>query len=114
MIAGIESLRQLFPPQIESKQIVDSVAWAIPTAEIQDAPRFEWRGIMLDVSRHFYTKEEVKELLDLMALYKMNKFHWHLTTIKVGRIEIKKISVTDGERRMAYLYSHDRSVYESA
>lgn len=91
VIAGIESLRQLFPPQIESKQIVDSVAWAIPTAEIQDAPRFEWRGIMLDVSRHFYTKEEVKELLDLMALYKMNKFHWHLTDDQGWRIEIKNI-----------------------
>lgn len=54
-------------------------------------PRFEWRGIMLDVSRHFYTKEEVKELLDLMALYKMNKFHWHLTDDQGWRIEIKNI-----------------------
>ena len=90
VIAGIESLRQLFPPQIESKQVVDSVTWAIPAVQIEDAPRFEWRGIMLDVSRHFYTKEEVKELLDVMALYKMNKFHWHLTDDQGWRIEIKK------------------------
>ena len=62
VIAGIESLRQLFPPQIESKQIVDGVDWAIPSVEINDAPRFTWRGIMLDVSRHFYSKDEVKEL----------------------------------------------------
>ena len=67
VIAGIESLRQLFPPQIESKQIVDGVDWAIPSVEINDAPRFTWRGIMLDVSRHFYSKDEVKELLDVMA-----------------------------------------------
>ena len=60
VIAGIESLRQLFPPQIESKQIVDGVDWAIPSVEINDAPRFTWRGIMLDVSRHFYSKDEVK------------------------------------------------------
>ena len=91
VIAGIESLRQLFPPQIESKQVVDSVTWAIPAVQIEDAPRFEWRGIMLDVSRHFYTKEEVKELLDVMALYKMNKFHWHLTDDRDGALKSKNI-----------------------
>ena len=90
VIAGIESLRQLFPPQIESKEIVKGTDWAIPAVNIQDAPRFEWRGIMLDVSRHFYTIDEVKELLDVMALYKMNKFHWHLTDDQGWRIEIKK------------------------
>ena len=90
VIAGIESLRQLFPPQIESKEIVKGTDWAIPAVNIQDAPRFEWRGIMLDVSRHFYTIGEVKELLDVMALYKMNKFHWHLTDDQGWRIEIKK------------------------
>lgn len=90
VIAGIESLRQLFPPQIESKQIVDGVDWAIPSVGINDAPHFAWRGIMLDVSRHFYSKDEVKELLDVMALYKMNKFHWHLTDDQGWRIEIKK------------------------
>ena len=114
MIAGIESLRQLFPPQIESKQIVDSVAWAIPTAEIQDTPRFEWRGIMLDVSRHFYTKEEVKELLDLMALYKMNKFHWHLTDDQGWRIEIKKYPLLTEKGAWRTFNSHDRSCMKSA
>lgn len=114
VIAGIESLRQLFPPQIESKQIVDSVAWAIPTAEIQDAPRFEWRGIMLDVSRHFYTKEEVKELLDLMALYKMNKFHWHLTDDQGWLIEIKKYPLLTEKGAWRTFNSHDRSCMKSA
>ena len=88
-IAGIESLRQLFPPQIESKEIVKGTDWAIPAVNIQDAPRFEWRGIMLDVSRHFYTIGEVKELLDVMALYKMNKFHWHLTAGKRSMAQIQ-------------------------
>ena len=64
--------------------------WAIPAVEIKDSPRFDWRGLMLDVSRHFYDKDEVKELLDLMALYKMNKFHWHLTDDQGWRVEIKK------------------------
>ncbi|MBQ8442391.1 MAG: beta-N-acetylhexosaminidase, partial [Bacteroides sp.] len=79
VIAGIQSLRQLFPAQIESDSKVSGMSWGIPSVQIQDAPRFGWRGIMLDVSRHFYTKEEVMEFLDLMAMYKLNKFHWHLT-----------------------------------
>lgn len=114
VIAGIESLRQLFPPQIESKQVVDSVTWAIPAVQIEDAPRFEWRGIMLDVSRHFYTKEEVKELLDVMALYKMNKFHWHLTDDQGWRIEIKKYPLLTEKGAWRTFNSHDRSCMELA
>ncbi len=108
VIAGIESLRQLFPPQIESKQKVSGTDWAIPTVNIQDAPRFEWRGIMLDVSRHFYSKEEVKELLDVMALYKMNKFHWHLTDDQGWRIEIKKYPLLTEKGAWRKFNSHDR------
>jgi hexosaminidase len=62
----------------------------IPTGEIIDAPRFQWRGFMLDESRHFFGKEKVKQLLDWMAFYKLNKFHWHLTDVDGWRIEIKK------------------------
>ena len=90
VISGIETLRQLFPAQIESDKVVEGVDWAAPNVSITDVPRYEWRGLMLDVSRHFYDKEEVKELLDLMALYKMNKFHWHLTDDQGWRVEIKK------------------------
>ena len=72
------------PSGIESKEVVSNMEWAIPAVEIKDSPRFGWRGLMLDVSRHFYDKDEVKELLDLMALYKMNKFHWHLTDARDG------------------------------
>ena len=89
VICGIQSLRQLFPVEIESKQKVD-MSWGIPTVTIKDSPRFDWRGIMLDVSRHFYNVDEVKELMDVMALYKMNKLHMHLTDDQGWRIEIKK------------------------
>lgn len=108
VIAGIESLRQLFPPEIESKQKVRGTDWAIPAVNIQDAPRFEWRGIMLDVSRHFYTKEEVKGLLDVMALYKMNKFHWHLTDDQGWRVEIKKYPLLTEKGAWRKFNSHDR------
>lgn len=108
VIAGIESLRQLFPPQIESKETVKGIDWAIPAVTIQDAPRFEWRGIMLDVSRHFYTPREVKELLDVMALYKMNKFHWHLTDDQGWRIEIKKYPLLTEKGAWRKFNSHDR------
>lgn len=62
----------------------------IPAVEIEDAPRFAWRGFMLDVARHFFTKEEVMALLDRLAQYKFNKFHWHLTDDQGWRIEIKR------------------------
>ncbi|MDA3925008.1 MAG: beta-N-acetylhexosaminidase [Kiritimatiellae bacterium] len=62
----------------------------IPCLEIEDAPRFGWRGFMLDESRHFFGMDKVKELLDYMAMYKMNRFHWHLTDSPGWRIEIKK------------------------
>jgi hexosaminidase len=66
------------------------VAWQVPCVQIEDWPRFKWRGFMLDVSRHFFTKSEVESLLDAMALHKMNMFHWHLTDDHGWRIEIKK------------------------
>jgi hexosaminidase len=57
---------------------------------IEDEPRFDWRGLHLDVSRHFFSVEEIKKFIDIMALYKFNKFHWHLTDDQCWRIEIQK------------------------
>ena len=68
----------------------DIVEWAVPCVDIKDAPRFEWRGFMLDEGRHFYGKEEIKKIIDMMAAYKMNRFHWHLTEDQGWRLEIKK------------------------
>ncbi len=87
---GIQTIRLLLPPQIESRTKVAGIACDVPDVEIKDYPRFAWRGLMLDVSRHFFAKEEVKKLLDAMALQKMSTFHWHLVDDNGWRIEIKK------------------------
>ena len=108
VIAGIETLRQLLPDEIEAKQTTQR-RWGIPSVNISDAPHYAWRGLMLDVSRHFYSKEEVKELLDLMALYKMNKFHWHLTDDQGWRIEIKQYPLLTEKGAWRHFNSHDRS-----
>jgi len=87
---GAQTLLQLLPPEIFSTQKVTGVSWKVPCVEISDSPRFAWRGFMLDVSRHFFTKPEVEQVLDLMALYKLNTFHWHLVDDQGWRIQIKK------------------------
>lgn len=83
VIMGAATLQQLLP-------LNSSNGGTIAQVNITDEPRFAYRGLMLDVSRHFYSVEQVKELLDLMARYKLNKFHWHLTDDQGWRIEIKK------------------------
>jgi len=87
---GAQTLLQLLPPEIFSTNRVTNVDWQIPCAQIADWPRFKWRGLMLDVSRHFFSKPEVETILDAMALHKLNTFHWHLTDDQGWRIEIKK------------------------
>jgi hexosaminidase len=82
-------LRQLLPASIESSSLQADVKWTIPTGTIKDFPNYEWRGMMLDVSRHFFTVDDIKRLLDQMAYYKLNVFHWHLSDDQGWRIEIK-------------------------
>ena len=88
---GAQTLLQLFPPAIESKTAVKKVAWSAPAVSITDYPRFAWRGLMLDVSRHFFSKNDVKRYIDRMARYKYNVFHWHLTDDNGWRVEIKSL-----------------------
>ena len=89
---GVQTLLQLFPKQIESKEAQKpAVEWSIPVVSIEDQPRFGWRGLMLDVSRHFFTKEQVKQYIDDMVKYKFNVLHWHLTDDQGWRIEIKSL-----------------------
>lgn len=90
VICGIQTLRQLLPVEIEARQKAEGVEWAIPYCYVSDQPRYGYRGLELDVSRHFFTKQEVKDMLDVMALYKLNKLHWHLTDDQGWRIEIKR------------------------
>ena len=89
IISAISTLRQLLPAAIE--QSSQDASHSIPAVSIEDAPRLAWRGMMLDASRHFWNKEEVKHVLDMMALYKLNKFHWHLTDDQGWRLEIKSL-----------------------
>lgn len=87
---AVQTLRQLLPPAVYSAQVVAGARWSLPGVVIEDAPRFGWRGSMLDVSRHFFGVETVKRYLDLLALHKFNRFHWHLTDDQGWRIEIKR------------------------
>jgi len=86
---GVQTLFQLLPKEIENKTPVKNITWKIPYVTIMDKPRFGWRGLMFDVSRHFFTKQEVKQFIDDMVRYKYNLLHLHLTDDEGWRIEIK-------------------------
>ncbi|GAA3647173.1 beta-N-acetylhexosaminidase [Flavivirga jejuensis] len=87
---ALQSLKQLLPTSFYAKKQLVNVSWGVPVVRIKDAPNFKWRGYMLDVSRHFFDKEQVKDALDFMAEIKLNRFHWHLSDDQGWRIEIKK------------------------
>lgn len=87
---GAQTLRQLLPPEIFSCSTVASCSWSIPCVKIQDFPRFDWRGMHLDVSRHFMPKNDILRFIDAISALKLNRFHWHLTDDQGWRIEIKK------------------------
>jgi hexosaminidase len=87
LFRGIQTIRQLLPPSIESPSPQPG-PWPMATGTIRDTPRFAWRGVMLDVGRHFFGVADVKRLMDLMALYKMNIFHLHLSDDQGWRIMI--------------------------
>jgi len=88
---GIQTLLQLMPPEVYSSAGLRSKKGIkIPQVDIQDEPRYAWRGMHLDVGRHFYSVEFIKKYIDMLAMHKMNVFHWHLTEDQGWRIEIKK------------------------
>ncbi|MTI41960.1 beta-N-acetylhexosaminidase [Fulvivirga lutimaris] len=88
LFRGIQTLRQLLPAKIEAQSVQDQ-QWTVATGKIVDYPEYEYRGSMLDVSRHFFSKEDVKRYIDLIAAYKMNRLHLHLADDQGWRIEIK-------------------------
>lgn len=88
---GVQTLLQLLPKEIENSEVLKNVDWTVSGVTIKDYPRFGWRGLMLDVSRHFFTKEEVKQFIDDMVRYKYNRLHLHLTDDQGWRIEIKSL-----------------------
>lgn len=109
LFRGVQTIRQLLPPEVETEGgLAGEAAATVPGCYIEDAPRFSYRGMHLDVSRHFFTVEEVKRYLDIMALHKFNVFHWHLTDDQGWRIEIKKYPelTTVGSQRSETLVGH--------
>ena len=88
---GLQTLFQLFPKEIESTTVIKNKKWSLPCVEITDYPRFGWRGLMFDVTRHFFTKDDVKHYIDDMVRYKFNLLHLHLTDDEGWRIEIKSL-----------------------
>lgn len=89
-IYAIQTVKQMLPEEIFSDSLDQDEEWKLKCVVIKDAPRFAYRGMHLDVSRHFWSVDEVKRYLDVMQLHKLNRFHWHLTDDQGWRIEIKK------------------------
>lgn len=87
---GFQTLRQILPFEYKTNSADHSPLWNIPCLVIEDSPRYAWRGMMLDVSRHFFPKAFILEFIDYLAMYKLNTFHWHLVDDQGWRIEIKK------------------------
>ena len=90
LVNGTQTLRQLLAPGIYQPLKQNIASWQVPPVTITDEPSYPWRGMMLDVSRYFFTKQYVMRYLDMMAMHKMNVFHWHLIDDCGWRIEIKK------------------------
>lgn len=98
---GIQTLRQLIPMKATTASV------KVQSVDIYDEPLWGWRGMMLDVARHFHNKDEVKKFLDIMAMYKFNKFHWHLTDDQGWRIEIKKYPLLTEKGGWRQFNKHD-------
>lgn len=115
---GVQTLLQLLPAEIESPEKITNTAWEIPAVSVRDYPRFEYRGLMIDPCRHFVSVEFLKKQLDVMAMYKINRFHWHLTDDQGWRIEIKKYPLLtekgavrtegDGSQYGPFFYTQDQ------
>lgn len=115
---GVQTLMQLLPAEIESPEVIKTVSWTMPAVEVKDEPRFKYRGMMLDVARHFNDVEFIKKQLDVLAMFKMNRFHWHLTEDQAWRIEIKKYpkltsmgstrTEGDGKQYGPYFYTQEQ------
>ncbi|WP_341221843.1 family 20 glycosylhydrolase [Polaribacter atrinae] len=110
---GVQTLRQLLPPSIETTNSAEK-NWIIPSINITDEPRFAWRGMQMDFSRHFFSIDNVKTFLNYMALYKLNTYHMHLTDDQGWRIEIKKYPLLTEKGAWRVESSHDKTCNELA
>ena len=87
---ALQTVKQLLPAAVYGDTLATGANWSVPCAAIDDAPRFGYRGLHLDVARHFFSTDEVKRILNVMAVHKLNTLHWHLTDDQGWRVEIKK------------------------
>jgi hexosaminidase len=111
LFLAVQTIRQLLPVETEVNSVVADMKVSVPACEITDAPRFTYRGMHLDVSRHMFPVETIKKFIDMIALQKMNTFHWHLTDDQGWRIEIKKYSklTETGSVRKETIVGHARN-----
>ncbi|MFE7619508.1 beta-N-acetylhexosaminidase [Streptomyces sp. NPDC057496] len=108
VLHGCQTLLQLLPPGIYRRARITGERWAVPGAVVEDAPHFRWRGVMLDVARHFLPKREVLRFIELMAMHRLNTLHLHLTDDQGWRVEIlsrPRLTGTGGWRRTSQLGS---------
>lgn len=87
---GIQSLKQIMPVEVYGKVAASGADWSVPCCTICDAPRFGYRGLLIDEARHFFGEEAIKDVIDIMEIHKLNTLHWHITDDQGWRIEIKK------------------------
>jgi hexosaminidase len=108
---AVQTIRQLLPPDVEKESVFEGIQLSLPACEIIDEPAFTYRGMHLDVCRHMFSVEVIKKYLDMLALHKMNTFHWHLTDDQGWRIEIKKLPelTKTGAYRKETLVGHART-----
>ena len=112
---GLQTLMQLLPREFFASELQSNVEWTIPAVEINDLPLLGHRGYMLDIARHFFNKEEVKKVLDIMVLYKMNRFHWHLTDDQGWRVEIPeypKLTEVGAIRKASFSNADGQNFYD--
>ena len=112
---GLQTLMQLLPREYFASERQNNVEWTIPAVEINDKPLLGHRGYMLDIARHFFNKDEVKKVLDIMVLYKMNRFHWHLTDDQGWRVEIPeypKLTEVGAIRKASFSNADGQNFYD--
>ena len=112
---GLQTLLQLLPREYFASSLQNNVEWTVPVVEINDKPLLGHRGYMLDIARHFFNKEEVKKVLDIMVLYKMNRFHWHLTDDQGWRVEIPeypKLTEVGAIRKASFSNADGQNFYD--
>lgn len=112
---GLQTLLQMLPPEIYADSRQRGVKWSVPWVRIEDAPRFAYRGMHLDVCSHFFDTDYLKRYIDLMAMHKVNRFHWHLTEDQGWRIEIERyplLTEKGSVRRETVIGTHRSEIYD--